>query len=353
MKNDDLDPLLELGGAWAAQAYFDRLSSDLFHRPSDLLEKITKIQERGSGVGLTKILESFREILHMDFSIHSPVDLKTNLKLPNYLKIAKEIEDWMTPEFWLDELQTFMNCNKRALLDNIKKVWWTDHNTKHQMREIIIKFTGPWICDLYRWDKDFAEKVSFLLCPHVELIRKKWGIIRNRVSILVSRIPQNAPKHYSYVYRAIHDATHVLHLAQVGSACNVEQINWQICLEALAMNTEYTLLQILKENESPFAWDLDKDEWRLVHLTLLLGMFERATRIAFDKRVHEDRISPQEWKKEIIAKTGLNLPIYGFAESMHGMPGLPSAYLIALKKFRENPSDQLAIIQGKKNLELW
>jgi hypothetical protein len=119
------------------------------------------------------------------------------------------------------------------------------------------------------------------------------------------------------------------------------------------MNTEYTLLEILKENDSPFAWNLDKEEWRLVHLTLLLGMFERATRIAFDKRVHEDRISPQEWRTEIITKTGLNLSIYSFAESMHGMPGLPSAYLIALKKFRENPSDQLAIIQGQKNLELW
>jgi GTP cyclohydrolase FolE2 len=152
------------------------------------------------------------------------------------------------------------------------------------------------------------------------------------------------------VWRLIHDATHLLHLATFPEAGDPLDPQWLIAMEAFAMSVETGLaLRLMNGDELAVTPGLECSSEALLTV-LLLGLVERSLRLEFDVAVHGRGEDPEAWTTGASRRSGLRRERFSFVDEFHGLPGFGAAYMAGVEVL-DQASDALAVAAGSEPLD--
>jgi len=104
------------------------------------------------------------------------------------------------------------------------------------------------------------------------------------------------------------------------------------------MLSEYKMYQYFKrgyEIEEELGDDFNT---KIAKAFNLIGLLERTLRIIYDKRVHLEKLTPAKWEEEAKTKYKIENKIYNFAHEFHGLPGLPTSYMLGMWELKTEDS---------------
>jgi hypothetical protein len=358
----DLDKQLEyytnkiaLNGSWASRSFSDFVFNLYFTNRLNKLN-IKRINDVGNTIfqyssGLSSI-EQFNKINNIPLiniaSIPSDT-LSTKVYQPISIKnYIDNIPYNATSDFWYNELTLLLNCPAKQINKKLKEIFTNEQNINVDIVNLLYTYSFPLITKINNLNikENINQDIRVIIANKFgSLTWKRWFLDKDKIFILDGKDRLGLSTSYWFVWKIIHDASHLYHLLYYKKPTHCTDIDWLHTSEAFAMNNEFQFLQILKNDNilpkefQPFYYN--------IKVVLTLGLLERALRLDYDIDVHYKKITVQEFIN--LKKKKFNVDLFRFTKEFHGLPGFGVIY--ALGRFYFNKyTNKDNVLNGKEKL---
>jgi len=271
--------------------------------------------------------------------IYQPVNIK------NYVN---NIPYNLTSEFWHNELTLILNCSTEKIDQELNKLFTNEQNVNTDIINLLYTYSFPLIAKINNLNiKETTNKDIKLIMDEKfgSLAWKRWFLDKDTIFIVDGKDKLGLSTSYWFVWKIIHDASHLFHLLYYEKPTHCTDTEWLHTSESFAMNNEYEFLQILKNSNilpkefQPFYYN--------IKVVLTLGLLERALRLDYDIDVHYKKITIQEFIDS--KKRKLNVDLFRFANEFHGLPGFGVIYALGRLYFNKS-TNKKNMLDGKEKL---
>lgn len=344
------------GGAWSLRALYDGIAAGHYVQ-SDAKGAVAEIAAASCGLGAVKYADLLRRRFGLS-EIPDPPRILTDLPYLFDISKLRTPPTISSPHYWFEALADFVEVGRQDLWTAVEAAVDTPIRRNLSLGEFEQSLKDVW--------SNFHEALlpggshngaRVLFDEDSRVVWRTWHLsdlgvptIRLHASDLETLTAR------LYVWRLIHDATHLWHISASNRAPHFTDPIDMASYEAVAMYAEHEFLQRILCDEAPaLPWLASPQIKKCVATGLLLGMFERALRSDFDFRVHYKGQDPASWVESSIREFGCPRQLLSFAEEFHGMPGFPASYMLGLANvlaLRKDEQQDL-LRAGVPDLEAW
>lgn len=355
MKDENEQIILELisrGGGWAAKALFDDAASRIINGEKQNFTLAETVFNHCSGRGAIENLHRYKELTGFEFdSENISPDLRGDVAqvLP-----LEEVERYCpageASNYWLERLCENLKAPRKRLAKAIDSFCADEIAPPPDSFELLKNYGIRLIGDLFDFQVE-GVKLEVVKNESAELCWRRWHLSKkDGLPVLFdSNRFSGMGRNQFFVWRLVHDAAHLIHLAKFPRAGNPLVPEWLATMEAVAMFAEKTVFERLVQGnlELPTGFNAER-----IKTILLLGFTERALRLDYDLAVHLHQEPVQFWIQKTLRQTGLPASLFKFAEEFHGLPGLCSAYLLGAESFAVC-EDKNAVLSSRKSFDFF
>lgn len=346
--------LVSWKGGWAAKSLFDDAVSRFINRKSQNQSLASTVAQNVSGLGAKSILSNYYKFIKetdVAFDVSLKVDSQTHSIL-DLSKVATYYPIGSLSNYWLEQLCEHLDTSRKNINEKLNILFESDDFPTHNADKLLTIFSFP-IIQKYLNLPQKQIAVEYCESDKASLCWRRWHLKQNSKPVLFETTNKTSLKTCQwFVWRLIHDATHLVHLAHYPQAGNPLNPEWLITMEAVSMFMEKKFLNMLNETfDFPHSDYLNVDLFK-VKAVLLLGLVERSLRLDYDLAVHGHGEDIETWIEKTKRKTGIHLNIYNFTQEFHGLPGFSAAYMIGLDSF-EATNDKVGVLSGTTPLKFF
>lgn len=343
--------LTEWGGGWAARALFDdAVSRELRGLPQN--EGLARIvAKRATGRAASTHLRKYCRLTGIDLDTAVP-DLQPSVRPLLKLEVVEAAFPLgKESDYWHARLCDHLGVPLRGLSSAIGRLLATTAPVRGEcFGDILTNWSWPFIRSVLPLEHRPASPI-LKLTPVARFCWRRWHAPEEGQQVLLETPDfTGLCAERWFVWRCVHDATHMLHLAQVGDRRSPLDPEWLLTMEAAAMTVEMALLDALEERrvDLPEMLDLNIDN---VISVLLLGMVERSLRLDFDLQVSHHALEVRDWLRSTKRRIGIEDGIYAFVSEFDGLPGMCAGYLVGMRALH-NAEDTATVLAGLVPLQL-
>jgi len=327
--------LISRGGGWAAKSLFDDAASREINGKRQNFDLAEAVFRDCSGRGAIENLRRYRALTCFEFDEKNVrADLKE--EAVEVLPLA-EVEHFFSvgelSNYWLEKLCEHLGATRKTLAERLDAVSASDTAMPAGSLELLNQFSIRLICNLFDLSAD-GVRLGVVENDRAELCWRRWHLSdeQNAPVLFESERFSRLKRNQFFVWRLVHDAAHLVHLAKFPLAGNALEPIWLATMEAAAMFAERAVFERLENGELtlPPEWGFDAQKIKTVFLS---GFAERALRLDYDLAVHLHGESVEFWIQKTSRQTGLRPEFFKFAEEFHGLPGFGAAYLAGAESF--------------------
>lgn len=350
---DLVEKLLTWKGSWASKSMLDDAVSRLINQqPQDEL-LANQIARSSFGYGAKVNFEKYESITGLSINTGS-----AQLNLPSdghqVIDLSKVFHFYPTgtlSNLWIERLCEHLDVSRKGLNERIAVSVTTDDSSLGSSWSLLNTFSRPFIEQLLVLPRS-ETSIGYLEDERAKQCWRRWYYrdVSKTPILFDTRSKSGLMQSQWFVWRLIHDATHLVHLSHYPEAGDPLDPEWLVVMESVAMFVEKKTLEIIDENPDfirSFGIQVDLHRAKTV---LLLGFVERALRLDYDLAVHGGGESIESWLAHTKRKTGIHFNIYNFVEEFHGMPGFLAAYMVGLDGFEGHPNKH-DILSGNTPLD--
>lgn len=325
--------LIDLGGGWAARALFD----DAVSRKIDGLPQdktlANMVAAKASGRAAGRYLNKYQRLTGIRIHRTPPSEYSSMQSILNLDEVAARFPVGRLTEFWIECLCEHLVVTRKDMAGSVERVLSADERPKGSPHSMIQKWSWPFIRSVL----PFQENKTELECREdniAQLCWRRWyTCLDGRAILLIGPNADGLGASQWLVWRLLHDATHLLHLASRPTRSLLDP-KWLLTMEAAAMAVELAFLEAVAEESEPSPPVGYPYNRHRVKTVILLGLVERSLRLDFDIRVHGDGECVTGWIDSARKQTGLHSNFFDFAEEFHGLPGFCAGYMAGLDAIR-------------------
>jgi hypothetical protein len=255
------------------------------------------------------------------------------------------------------KLLSHLNCNKDEVVEKLNEVFSLDFKPQTTHLQIIKDWSWPFIEKLYKvGDLDKKLDFKYIESNLAKFVWRKWYITNRRQLFLIDTTSKsNLTFGQWFIFRALHDATHLLHISTYPEQPKPTDPNWLIVMEALAINTEYEFYNLIENGDLSSLPTIENFDVDIIKTYLILYLLDRTLRVDFDILVHLEENTIEQWYKYVEELTGLNnsnelcKEFLDITTEFHGLPGLGSAYFLGIEALKKE-DDKKAVWLGENKL---
>ncbi|QKJ32867.1 hypothetical protein HQ865_24960 [Mucilaginibacter mali] len=344
--DNDIKKLIPWGGGWAARFYFDYYISHQLQNRSYNLPLASLISKNSSGMAAVKYFDKINKITGATQIQYISSEIKNCRSVVDLSNLTNQANELLTSAYWLSRLKDHTNSNTplKIIKAKLQKEQLAPSGSPLRFLEL---WSFPLLCELFPFQKPVVN-VRYIETELSGQAWKKWFVSDSGVPIWIDNKTKSNFRQSQYlVWKLLHEATHLLHLANYPFAGSLHDPYYALQLESVAMAAEFRLLQYLESNKelsNKHIFPLNRNN---IISVLLLGFFERALRLEADVQLHYHRQSPNDW----LADGGrqYDSELFHFVNEFHGLPGFMAGYLIGMFKYL-NAGDEKNILTNKTQL---
>ncbi len=351
---DEIRRLLPWGGGWAARALFEDALTRYLTRTDQDIELAQSIVKAASGQSALKYLTKYSHLTGVDLPL-SKVPIELDKNITSIIDLQKMSQLYPTGHFskrWTDELCKHLGCTKKGLYFSIQKIYQLDSYPHPEYLNLIRTWSWPIIRKILPFSSEEHLEIEFRKEDMAFLCWRFWYRDALRKVFLLDT-PDLSNQKFSkwFVFRLIHDATHLLHMTCYPDAGSSLNPNWLLVMESAAMFVEAAYLDMLSKEVEGSIPPIEIFDPHKVKAHVLIGLLERALRVDFDIMIHLEKRSSQEW-------LGFLNNLLGFGPTMSadftgdlfssqtefdGLPGLGSVYMVGINALEVSENREMVL----------
>ncbi|MBK8252638.1 MAG: GTP cyclohydrolase I FolE2 [Polyangiaceae bacterium] len=330
-KLQTVEDLLTWGGAWAARAMVDVVAEGLLENALPRIEFVERILNASEGAGAQAAQRRIEGLIGRRLTSNPS---KTFSSPPKPVLDLSLRHRWSRTRCdsneWLDKLCSHLDCNTSGLANTLDVLDRRDAGLPEHFFDQLRGWSWQILPRLFGSPLLPPEKAfKVIQTDWASACWRRWYRYGDEVALLISLDDRECSRSRSTVWRLIHDATHLYHMAAYPGSQRQNDPIWLCQMESLAILAECKYLDLLTEEREQFSrpehTELDKDA---LVTWLLVGLLERSLRIDYDVAVHAEGEQPDRWREITLRRTGIPRQVLAFTDEFHGLPGLPAAYLL-------------------------
>lgn len=319
-----MSKLLSFHGGWRAKLAFDETVSGLLQGKEPDLEQLSSTFASASGKGAAYYAQKLGQILHTPIPcpvregpFEAPYDLSS---------IEHAVSGIQEAERYLEELCDLLGVGKPNVSVALSALMAKSELGDRQTDQSMLTHGMEWSCKILGLERVLPE-VRIETRSWASKAWRRWHLIDNRPTLLLEENDRTLPSAKWYVWRALHDGTHLVHMnlcVEIVKDLTPERL---LLLEAVAMSVELDVSAKLEAGDDCLERRFGSVFGKAVRAQLLLGLFERALRHDYDVRIHLHGEDSQVWRDRIVKRFGVSDTLE-FVEAFHGIAGLGACYLL-------------------------
>jgi len=335
------------GSAWPTKLAFDGLIAQRLKQSGNVAPLLKQLVQ-GQGQAAVFYVRQAESLLGQSLQAVSPecsVDAWQVLDLSR-LEALDPYGGAIQADRWLASLCAQLQCSRQQVATHLASVRQASPASITQ-KQAMLSWIAGWLKSL--WNLNWPH-VECLIRPEADFSWRHWFVLPSERFVLLESAKDHMPAAQWFIWRALHDGTHLAHMA-AHPAMQADQLTPQQMqqMEAVAMAAEWILLEEMEaEPDMPLPAGLDAGQ---VRIHLKLGLIERALRQDYDLQVHLAGQPTQDWLTQTQRRMGM-LGVYRFAESFHGLPGFCASYLVGAQALLHSPQP-LEVITGQAELDFF
>jgi len=346
---------IALKGSWASRSFSDFIfnlyfSNKLNKNNIKIINEIGNIIfKNSSGLSSIEQLNKINNIPLINITSIPSNILNTKIYQPiNIKNYINNIPYNASSEFWHKQLTLLLNCSTKNIDKELKQLFINEQNINIDIIDLLYTYSFPIIAKINNLNITKTVKNDIKLIINEEfgnLTWKRWFLDKDTIFIIDGKDKLGLSTSYWFVWKIIHDASHLFHLLYFEKPTHCTDTEWLLTSESFAMNNEYEFLKILENSNilpevfQPFYYN--------IKVVLTLGLLERALRLDYDIDVHHNKITIHEFIT--LKKEKLNIDLFRFTNEFHGLPGFGIIYALGRFYFNKS-SNKENILNGKEKL---
>ena len=352
-----INELISHGGGWAAKALFDDAASRIINGEKQNFGIAEAVFNSCSGLGAIENLHRYCKLTGFRFGAEKvSADLLDGVALEEVLPLRKVERFYPAGElsnYWLEKLCEHLGATRKQLAERLNSFAAVEDAPLSASLELLQDYSIRLMGDLFDLPVD-GVRLGICENEKAELCWRRWHLLEETGApvLFESRRFSGLKRNQFFVWRLVHDAAHLVHLASFPQAGNPLEPIWLATMEAAAMFAERAVFDRLENGKlelPPEEFGFDRQRIKTV---LLLGFAERALRLDYDLSVHLHREPVSFWIQKTSRQTGLPPQFFKFAEEFHGLPGLGAAYLVGAASFG-TCGDRHEVLSGEQPLDFF
>ncbi len=346
--------LISRGGGWAAKALFDDAVARVINGEKQNFDLAEAVFSACSGLGAIENLNRYCKLTGFRFDCKNvSTDLRGQVAAVMPLEdVERFYPAGELSNYWLEKLCEHLGASRKQLTKRLNLFSAEDDAPPADSLKLLNNYGVRLAGDLFDLPIDRVH-INVFESEQAELCWRRWHLSKaaNAPVLFESRRFSNLKRNQFFVWRLVHDAAHLLHLAKFPHAGDSLEPIWLATMEAAAMFAERAVYERIENAELQLPPEFGFDA-RPIKTVLLLGFAERALRLDYDLSVHLHKQSVESWMQTTLRRTGLPATVFKFAAEFHGLPGLGAAYLLGAESFAVC-DDKHAVLSGAKSLDFF
>lgn len=342
-----------LKGGWAAKSLFDDAVSRYLNNIEQDVQLAKDVVKTSSGTGARTNISKYETftgyVLPQGIAPDPAVGTSHIIQLD---EVAQYYPVSSVSNYWLEKLCEHFKTSRRFLTNALNSFFLSDKKATHLSPNLFRTFSFPLIqqvLELPAMDIDisYVEDELAGVCWR----RWHWNQTTQKPILFETQDKSGLSQSQWFVWRLIHDATHLVHMAHFPDAGNPLMPSWSMTMEAVAMYVEYKFLDLILDGyELPdnLATQVNLDSVKAI---LFMGLLERSLRLDYDLEVHLNRKPIDVWIEQTQKRTGIYTNgFYKFTTEFNGLPGFSAGYMIGCEAFKKS-TDKIAILSNRQSLD--
>lgn len=343
------------GGGWKARSLVDHVvRRALVGDEPDILAIVAVLVE-SSGLGARAAQEKIESIIGMKLEVAVPAELGADTwSLSNLeeLRLLRARRPW---DGYVEEVCALLEAPRNGLAQRVRSFRSAEVEFDARTAQEIPRWSWPMLADLLEIKTiptPMSHDVAIVEPSWGEACWRRWFYLRRHQLALVFGPGTSQPLHQGFVWRMLHDATHLLQLAVLGGDGNSRCPITLAKMEAIALLSESRALDACRQIAASGRSICPGLDEKALRIELLLGLAERALRVAFDVDVHLEGQQVIDWVRDTAASTGLPAELLSFATEFHGLPGMASSYWVGPLELGSGGMDISAVLSSDVRSEV-